>query len=281
MADYFSSSTEVNNFIFWLSVLILISSLYIFFMSFINNIISKVKSPKLVVDKIEKPKELPTIAEHSTTFFSNRLAQAFPGQRGLMWYEPTIAVKRLKILFQEPLQYKTSEKDGITTPIWWFRGSRDMFIDRFKILSKTKVLMDVYEMELKHIAVLITSYRKSFVYLEAKAEKQTGLYNLKQEDINGHIETFGYSWEEYGLWGKKLMSRAEFDDGATVINGRVVEVSNAELRVRYLSDYNFIIAAQQSPYDSNKFERESEEMFNDLLKGKIAVESFFEYLDTF
>jgi hypothetical protein len=105
--------------------------------------------------------------------------------------------------------------------------------------------------------------------------------HLKQEDINKHIETFGYSWEEYGLLGKKLIRREEYDDGAIVINGEIVDASNAELRVRYLSDYNFIIAAQQSPYSSNKFERESEDMFNDLLKGKMTAESFFEYLDTF
>lgn len=282
VVDYFKLTTEVNNLILWLSLIILAWTVYSFFKSFIKDIISKIRT-KTVVESTEKPKEFPTITEHSTVFFSYRLAKAFPGQRGLMWYEPKTAVERFKILFQEPLQFKSEGHYGcMPDPIWWFRGGSALFIDRFKVLSKTKILMGWDELEIKRVAVYISeSYYKCFVYVEAKGEKQTGLYNFKPEDIKRHIDTFGYSIEEYGLLGKNPIRREQYDDGATVIKDKVVDATSADLRVRFLSDYNFIIAAKQSPYNSNKFNRESKEYFNDILQGKQTAETFFEFLETF
>lgn len=54
---------------------------------------------------------------------------------------------------------------------------------------------------------------------------------------------WGYYTEEYGLIGKKIISRQEHDDGAAIINGKIVDASNSELRLRHLTPYNFIIAA--------------------------------------
>jgi hypothetical protein len=280
LTDYFRDRTEINNLLIWIAILIIVFTLFSFLKSFIRDLLIKLKSPK--VDVKEEPKEIPTIIEHSTVFFSFRLAKAFPGQRGLVWYQPKVAVERLKILLQDPLRFKSVGHDSTSDPIWWFRGGSALFIEKFKALSKTKILIDVYELELKRIAVFISdSYYKSFIYVESKGEKQTGLYNYKTEDIKRHIETFGYSSEEFGLLGKKPIRREQYDDGATILKDKVVDATNAELRVRYLSDYNFILAAKQSPYNSKRFDRETKTMFNNLLNGNMLTDAFFEYVDNF
>ena len=42
----------------------------------------------------------------STVFFAERFSQAFPGIRSTAWFEEQEAIKRLKVLFQEPLSFK-------------------------------------------------------------------------------------------------------------------------------------------------------------------------------
>ena len=84
--EYFKLTTEVNNVILWPSFLILIWVFYSFFKSFIKDIINKIKTKNSVIENIEEPKELPTITEHSTVFFSYRLTKVFPKQRSLVWY---------------------------------------------------------------------------------------------------------------------------------------------------------------------------------------------------
>jgi hypothetical protein len=281
--NYLKSTTEINNLIFWASLLVIAWTFYSFLKLFLKEIAIKIKEKAVFIDRFDVPKEFPTITEHSTVFFSNRLAKAFPGQRGLMWYEPKTAVKRFKILFQEPLQFKSEGHYGVMSdPIWWFREGSAMFIDRFKALSNTKVLMGWDELELKRVAVYISNaYYKSYIYVETKGEKQTGLYNFESDDIKRHIDTFGYSREEYGLLRKKPIRREQYDDGATIIKNKVVDATSADLRVRYLSGYNFIIAAKQSPYNSHKFQRESKEYLNDILQSKQTTERFFEFLETF
>lgn len=218
---------------------------------------------------------------HSTAFFSQRLAQAFPGQRGLKWYEPQEAIKRFERLFKQPLKFQNGTHGCVGDPVWWFRGGTAMYIEKFKKLGKKKILLDIDELSLNRIAVYISSsYYKSFVYIETKGEKQTGLYNIDESGIKRHIDTFGYSYEEFGLLnGKTEISRQKYDDGATVQKGKVINFSDAELRVRYLSNYNFIVCAKQSPYNSRKFCRETKDMFNEILKGNMKAEDFFEYLE--
>ena len=160
--------------------------------------------------------ELPIIYNNSTVFFSDRLANAFPGQRGLQWYEPKESVKRLKIFFKEPLRFKTIENnyDVDSDPIWWFRGMSGLFIQEFKTLSKTKILLGHDEIEIKRILVNInTLYYRSFIYVETKAEKPSGVCDITEENIQSHIKSMGYSAEEYALFGKKKITRQQYDDG--------------------------------------------------------------------
>ncbi|MEH6766103.1 MAG: hypothetical protein V7655_16505, partial [Aequorivita antarctica] len=144
----------------------------------------------------------------------------------------------------------------------------------------TKLLIGIREFKIKRIGVFVSdSYYKSFIYVETSGEKQTGVYKLTKDDIERHIDSFGYSFEEYGLFKNKIkLTRGEYDDASKVIKDKVVDTFGAELRVRFLSDYNFLITANQSPFNSSKFDRESHESMNKILKGEMKAEEFIESL---
>jgi hypothetical protein len=74
---------------------------------------------------------LPSTGQNSTTtFFSHRFTNAFPGVRGTAWFRnPIEAVKRLEILLAIPFVFSDAQ------PIWWWR-SGDMFIQRFSKLTE-------------------------------------------------------------------------------------------------------------------------------------------------
>lgn len=273
---YFSSETELNNMLLWIGLFIICWALIVF----VKTLIGKFKKVSSTEDTA---KELPKIYEPSTVFFSYRLAGAFPGQRGLKWYNSKTAVERLKIVFKEPINFQPNiDSEFPSDPIWWFRGHRSMFIKEYKQLSSTKILLEINELDIKRIAVYISdSYYKCFIYVECAGEKQIGLNNYTPTEIQESIERRGFCSEEYALLGKRPISREHYDDGATIINGKVVESFGAKLRVRYLSDYNFIIAAKQSPYNSRKFEKDSAEYLDKINKNIIEPEAFFELLETY
>ena len=251
--------------------------------SFFKEIVNKIRKPKVIKTKDEKP----FATEHSTVLFSYRMAKAFPGLRDLAWFnEPTEAINRLQLLLKEPLRFKNGSMESESDPIWWFRGHSALFIEKFKKLGCNKVLMNIDQLKIKRIAAYHSnSYYRDFVYVETFGEKQTGLYKITQDDLKRHIEDFGYSWEEYGLikylcFWKKPIRREDYDDGATIIRGNVVNADDAKLRVRYLTDYNFIIAAKGSPYNSTKFDRESQRYLDGILTGKIEANDLFDFMQT-
>jgi hypothetical protein len=271
---FLNSKTEINNIILIFASVIILISLFFFYKSIKSKFF--INKPEIIEEKEE---ELPIIGEHSTSFFSYRLAKSFPGQRGLRWYNNIESTKRLKILFKEPLRFKSVVFDCPSDPIWWFRGRRAMFIDTFETLSKTKILLGIEEIEIEKIGVYISdAYYQSFIYVVAKAEKQTGIYNKSDDDIKLFKEMWGYYNEEFALLGKKVINRQEYDDGAAIINDKIIDASDAKLRLRYLTPYNFIIAAKQSPYNSRIFTQNTDKMFNDLLENKITFESFLEFM---
>jgi len=277
---FFKRATLINNFVILICIVFIAITTVNFIIKFIKDVRQKRKANLAEPAK----EELPLVPFEPSVFFAYRLAGAFPGQRGLEWYDdPKVIVERLSILFQKPIKFKSTEREGFSPhPLWWFRETSSMFIENFEKLSKTKVLMGVKELEVKRMAVNIDqAYYKCFVYLEVKGEKRTGLYNTDASDIKRHIETFGYSWEEFGLHKNIPIRREEYDDGAAIIKGKVVETFGANLRTRFLTDYNFIIAGHDSPFNSQRFERGTDKYFNDILSDKIEAERLFEFLDTF
>lgn len=243
------------------------------------------KNPKLeenLFDENNIKNDLVFLNEDPEVFFADRMADAFPGIRGLVWIiEPKKAVYHISHLLKKPLVFESKIKNsnliGNITPIWWFRGNAGLPINYFEILSDTKILINIDELEIDKIAVYRdTKYWRNFVYLETKPDIPTGLYNTTQNKIENLINDFGYVDERYGLLdGKYLITHNEYDDGSAIIDGKIVDAKNAKLRRRFLSKYNFIICAQSSPYNSHKHGSISEKYFNGILRGTNTFEEYF------
>lgn len=99
------------------------------------------------------------------------------------------------------------------------------------------------------------------------------------------IKDFGYVDEEYGVYKPypfywKKITKQEEDDGSTKIFGKLVKMDKdkVESRCRFLTDYNFIIAAKGSPFNCQAFDRTSEPYFRGLLEKTVTDEEFNEYL---
>lgn len=276
----------------WLLSLFIIFYLFLTlppFLELVRNIFTKVRNRKNQ-NGVTTNQESPSAPRHTTTFFHQRMASAFPGIRDVTWFEnPKEAINRLEELLKEPIKFEPKYADFESRPIWWFRGGSALYIEEFKRIGffGRKVLMNSDRLKIKRIAAYQgASYYKDFVYVEVEGEKQSGIYNFDEEDIKRRIDLRGYSWEEYGVienwigW-KTPITREEYDDGARVVNGKVKDAMDAKLRTRYLSDYNFIIAAKGSPYNSLKFNKYSESYFNRILKNEIKPDEFFEFLKGF
>lgn len=69
------------------------------------------------------------------------------------------------------------------------------------------------------------------------------------------------------------MSRAQYDDGSTVLDGKVVEMNrDVELRVRYVTPYNLLIAPLDSPINNNRFDQKRRELLNEVLREDVLLE---------
>ena len=275
----------------WLGLLLVFTFLTLTFKQItylFRGIYYKLRNFKIKTTGSNIKEELPLPLGYSTKVFSERMSKVFPGTLDIKWFTKSKeATDRLELLLKKPLQFKTGYKDAESDPFWWFRGGDAMHIFNSKRIGRRKILMDYKQLKIKKIASYHGySYYKDFVYVEVKAEKQTGLYKITKEHIKQWINKNGYYSEEYALikylyFWKKAISRQDFDDGATVIRGKVKNTPDAELRERFLSDYNFIITAKGSPYNSSKFCHQSKEYFDGLLTGEVEYDDFFEFLKGF
>ncbi|MFG1278088.1 toll/interleukin-1 receptor domain-containing protein [Xanthobacter autotrophicus] len=198
--------------------------------------------------------------------FDRRFSSAFPGLRGREWVENSEKIKeRLSILFRDPII------SGGAHLAWWFRGHSNMHIFRFRHVEDRNFLMNEDEINISRIcAVNIDVPTRKFIYVETNPDIATGVYGHTEDDIQKMKDVFGYAYEEFGLVDGRLpITRAEYDDGAAIVNGVPVDVTGrVELRVRYLSPYNFIIAPHNSPINQTKFDEKLNEYLNEILNGK-------------
>jgi hypothetical protein len=223
------------------------------------------------------------ITIHPTVFFHHRICSSFPGIEGLQWFmNSNEALDRLELLLKEPTYFEKSVGHGITSdPIWWFRPLRALYVRRFKRVSQTRCLLDHDELEIDKIAVFRSSaYWQSFIYVQTKADSPIGLYSQTNEDLERMKSNFGYAWEEYGLFEGKPITRSCFDDGAAVVDGKVTDTFGAELRVRYLSKYNFLITSKFSPINSKDFERHTQTTINEILEKPELLEDLINIFRT-
>ncbi len=204
---------------------------------------------------------------HSTVIFAQRFAAAFPGVRGIEWFDdPNDIRERLALLLAEPLEYKDS------TPIWWSRGSSNLHISTFRD-DGDHVLINHDEMRVARLAAVNPgSYKYNFVYVELAPMEPTGLYPATSEriaEVKRGEGTFSYYWEEYGVVdGRYLITRSTYDDGAAKIDGKVQSINGrVQLRSRYVTPYNFLIAAGGAPVLEQSYDYTLLEHLDVMLKG--------------
>ena len=209
----------------------------------------------------------PVLKEDSTVFFSERFSSVFPGVRGFKWFKDKTAVDRLSLLLKDPLTFKDQ------TPIWWWRNG-ELQISSFRRVDDCKVIMDHQELNIEEIAAVNpSSYYQRFVYVKVAPSEPSGVYNYSH--TQDYIDEWGYFWEEFAKYNDKFITLAEYDDGATIIDGLPVELNGkAEIRVRYLTPYNFIIAPHNSPINNPKFDQERKFILNEMLQGKCDIDKF-------
>lgn len=216
--------------------------------------------------------------DSSTAFFYSRLGKAFPGVRGGHWFTTTDGVvDKLEKLLREPLSGKS-----LSVPIWWFRGSSCASIGNFEKINSEKCIIQSEECSIDKVYVYQSrAYYKSFVYVELKPEKPVGIYETTEKDIEIQKEHFGYVSEEYGLYKNKPITRAEFDDGAAVINNECIEFDEyPKILTRYLSKYNFIICANFNPINSNEGDIGTERILKAILDGESEIEDLVNFVET-
>lgn len=227
--------------------------------------------------------------EESVVFFKKRISDAFPGVRGFkVINNPFRIYQALSKLFKDPLRFKKKIR-GVVDPIWEYRGGEAAEIDSFKCIGWRKYRIGWHEMKIRRIAVYNDTgrYYGAYVYIEAEAQKPTGLYGKcsKEEILQLKSQMRGYVNEEYCIYKpfwffKKLVTKQEEDDGSTTICGIPVKMKREDLefRFRYLTDVNFIVAAKGSPFNSRAFERTSRDVLNGILDDKVSMEQLNEYM---
>lgn len=261
---------------------LLIKKVRVFFLSIFNRIIPKrITSQKMntiVETKATKVDDLEEwVFGDTTDFFERRFASAFPGLREPKWFYKREAVDRLITLLRGPLVFKSGKNSWIKPIWWWSDGNSD--ITKCRKIGKTRLLMDCYELEIDKIcAVYHCSAERMFVYVQTKAMKPTGLYGKQIPNIDEY-ENLIFLREEYGLYKKKLITRQEFDDGAAMINGKLVNtMSIAELRVRFITPFIFLIAPNESIVNNKDFDEVLEDYIEKILRSKASPEQLVEHV---
>ena len=145
-----------------------------------------------------------------------------------------------------------------------------MQIKRFERIDGRHFLMDIEELNISRIAAVNVRdiYYRKYIYVQTNADEPTGLYPVTEEDVMQRVERTGYDYEEFGLVdGTIPVTRPEYDDNAAIIDGRPVDIAGrVELRSRYTTPYNFMIAPNESPINNSEFDYDIESLLNGILR---------------
>lgn len=217
--------------------------------------------------------------QESTTFYSERFAEAFPALREPRAYtNPKDIRRRLDRLLRTPLSAQNENGTGERIPIWWTRGMTDMHLSQCNWVKPGILLMDHAEIKItKVLAIPGVVYWQNFVYVECEPLPPTGLYASLDGEY-GRLRRHPVS-EEYAIYRYRRFTRAEYDDGAYERRGRMYSFqSPPQLRVRYLTPYNFLLVPIGSPVRSPGLERDLENHLNELLEGTASESQFVDWL---
>ncbi len=197
-------------------------------------------------------------------FFARKFGDAFPGLRSTQWFEdPKEAIQRLKILLSDPLDMEGSY------PLWWWREG-NYHIESFLCIGDNTILINDIELKVNRIAAVHSiSYYRLFVYVECSPSQPSGLTD--EVVLKEKFQSRGYSSEVVGLFRGKYYPIEQFEDGSIIVDGEIIKLNGeGEHRIRYLTPYNFIIAAQFHPINfKNNHMRDT---FNGLLNGSLTIE---------
>jgi len=229
------------------------------------------------------------ITQESVVFFSQRIGQGFPDVDGLKEFTNTQEIiQRLKAMFDCTLKYDRAIPFATIDPVWWFRDCSAAYIDSFVALNESHILLSENELNIKRVIVYNAGsrdYYRDYIYIEAAADQPCGIETHSEQAIQDFVQSRGYYAEEYAVlqpeWDspEHIISRKEYDNGAAVIDGSVVPLKGrAKLRVRYLTPFNFIIAAKDSPYNCREFDIKSGDYLNRLLNDGIEYKEFHDFL---
>lgn len=234
--------------------------------------------------------EVSRITKEPVIFFAQRIGQGFPGKRGLFkMYNKKEIIKHLQSFFNCRLKYEIADADDVMNdPIWWFRGGSACPIDKFEVLDDSHILLSNEELNIKRLIVYSAAsgeYYRNYLYIEAEADLPCGTETHSEQIIQDFIYSRGFYSEEYAVFRPSydskeyIISREEYDDGAANIDGKIIPIEGkAELRTRYLTPYNCIVAAKDSPYNSREFDVKSADYLNWILQDKIEFDDFHEFM---
>lgn len=155
---------------------------------------------------------------------SNRYTIAMTDIGARNWKYYTLYISRVIHGVMQQMGYSESQIDQ------YFqmsddRGSSNSDISNYERITDDKFLMDGDEIKVRRIVVYAAGeYYKKFVYAEAYPKEETGLYPNEDAFIDEWTDKYGYYYEEYAEYEDKKITIAEYDDGATVIDGKVIDL---------------------------------------------------------
>jgi hypothetical protein len=125
--NFMLNASEINNLLILAILSLFLWMFFPFIINFAINIKIKLKNIKKKIKvnlNSDKSKDPQKITVESTVFLWERLTDAFPGQRGICWYnDPKVIVDRLQIALRDPLRFEMEPTayGVMVDPIWWFR----------------------------------------------------------------------------------------------------------------------------------------------------------------
>ncbi len=223
----------------------------------------------------------------SDQLFAGRLAEAFPGARGLTVIpDPTAAIERLLVVLRHPLRQWHWDADKTrrpSYPFWWFRGSLCLHIPTCRRLDDTHCLLDTKELKIRRVAAFRRSYTSmwDFLYVESDPDHPTGLYDYGADPSGAWAScSMGFYFEEYAIWNGMPISRDDYDDGATLVDGHPTRVSSAELRLRYLTSYNFLVCANRHVINEPAHDTAISALLDGILNRTRTLEELASFVDS-
>lgn len=217
----------------------------------------------------------------TTKYFHYEFSNAFPDiYQSHVFKDKREIQHRLAVLLRNPTAKESS--NSAHDPIWWFRGPSALDISRYKVIDKDRCLINQDELDIEEIYVNNSgSYWQDYVYIITRAQKQIGVNDYSEEEIEEERKRNGYIYETYGLYKNEYIKPNEIGNGNYVKNGMVhpIKPNQAEIRYRYLTKYSFFIAAKANPLNCHnpKVQIYIEKFCNDNINGNASIEEFNEF----